>query len=89
MNTKMMLDVGMSALFFAPLLVALSFFLIVGVLVLFEGAVAFAAKTAKETEAVATPATGTGPIVAGLMDAVSAENRNQEAAPTAAKAAAE
>lgn len=80
MNWDTMLKVVMSMIFFAPLLIALVAFLVVGVLVAFEGIAALATKNA----GVASPAkaaseTAPGPIVAGLDEAISQEGQGRTA----------
>ncbi len=82
MDGKTMLSVLMSMIFFAPLLVATAFFLFVGLLVAFEGAVSFAGKHALEVAGeTASPAPAPGPIVAGLDDAIRDEAARAKAEP--------
>lgn len=75
MNWDTMLKVVMSMIFFAPLLMALAFFLLLGVLMLFEGLTAFARRDLTEINAIAktTAAPRTGPIVAALEEAIGDE----------------
>lgn len=75
MDTKVMMSVLMSMIFFAPLLIALTFFLFVGVLVVFEGAVAFVGRheQTSKTASEAPASTEVGPIVAGLEAAIQEE----------------
>lgn len=71
MNWDTMLGVVMSGIFFAPLLLALGFFLLVGVMTAFEATIAFAGKMAAEDQLPA--AAEAGPIAARLNEAVEAE----------------
>ena len=75
MDWNTMTSVLMSAIFFAPLLLALGFFLFVGALVLFEGAVAFAGRYATETKIpeAEVDISEVGPIAAGLEESVREE----------------
>lgn len=82
MNTDTMLNVAMSALFFAPLLIGLVFFLFVGALVAFEGLVSFAGKFANEGKVPAAQAAGAqmGQIASELQDSIKVEVEEAEAA---------
>lgn len=82
MDWSYMLKVLMSMIFFAPLLIALVGFAFVGVLVLFEGLVAFATKRAQVAGAVAAPVSQNqpGPIVAGLKEAIAEEATAEKSA---------
>lgn len=84
MNWDTMLGVVMSGIFFAPLLLALGFFLLVGVMTAFEATVAFAGKMAAEDKLPAA-APEAGPIAARLNEAVEAEANAAGSAEEAAK----
>ncbi|MBS1153997.1 MAG: hypothetical protein H6Q89_5695 [Myxococcaceae bacterium] len=79
MNWDLMMNVVMSMMFFAPLLLALGFFVFMGVLVAFEGAVAFASKLGASEQLAYAPAAPMGPIAAGLQEAVRDEVAEQNA----------
>ncbi|MBS1148860.1 MAG: hypothetical protein H6Q89_558 [Myxococcaceae bacterium] len=74
MNWDLMMNVVMSMMFFAPLLIALGLFLFMGVLVAFEGAVALGGKLgANERAARHAQPEPMGPIAEGLEEAVKDE----------------
>lgn len=72
MNWDLMIEVVMSMVFFAPLLIALGVFLFMGVLVLFEGAVALGGKYQRQG-ATRAPAAAAGPMALGLEEAIDEE----------------
>lgn len=77
MNWNVMLEVVMSLVFFAPLVILLGAFLFVGVLTAFEGVVALArgeAATVPAAPVAANPEVG--PIVAAFKGAIAEEARH-------------
>ncbi len=72
MNWNVMLNVVMSALFFAPLLIALAAFLFIGGLMAIEGLATLVGRRAAELDATVAPPVA-GPVVEGLKNAIATD----------------
>ena len=70
MDWKIMVEVCMSILFFAPLLIAFTAFLFIGAAILFEWVAQIARGAESLTEKVAGTSTPAGPIVSGLKASI-------------------